>query len=79
MLRCSGPTIRKNGCLGEILTTLPRSRDNWRFAAMADNPDSLVKSDRESVTRPKARCCAQTRCLGRVDLSSWELEVKPAS
>jgi hypothetical protein len=28
ILRCSAPTIRKNGCLGDTRTTLPRSLSN---------------------------------------------------
>lgn len=33
-------------------TALPRSLDNWRFAAIADNPDSFIKSVMENATRP---------------------------
>lgn len=55
MLRYSGPTIKKNGCLREILTTLPLSLNNWYFAAMADNPDSFKNSAKENATRPKAK------------------------
>jgi hypothetical protein len=34
---------------------LRTSLDNWRFAAIADKPDSFVKSVSENATRPKAR------------------------
>jgi len=56
--------------LGEILTTLPRSRENWRFAAIADNPDSFTKSVSESVTRPKARRASQKACAAPIRRSS---------
>ena len=54
MLRCSGATIKKNGCRGETLMTFSRSLSNWNFAAMGESPDSFARSGRENATWPVA-------------------------
>ena len=61
MARCSGATIRKNGCTRVTLVTCSRSRNNWFFAAIADKPVPFTSALNENAVRPLASWFSMNR------------------